>query len=86
MIELIERLFNLQMYYDIEASFSVFKSNDKTGLFIIIRLTKNGYRVLRCIEYKQWLEMSNMQRDFELSNMVRELNEHTEQDKEKNNA
>lgn len=80
MIELIERLFNLQMYYDIDASFSVFKSNDKTELFIIIRLTKNGYRVARCYEYKQWLQMSNMQKDFEVSYMVRKLNKHLEQE------
>ena len=82
MIELIERLFIFQINYDIDGSFSVFKSDDKTTMFIRIRLTKNSYRVLRYMEYKQWLEMSNMQRDFELSKMVRELNGHTEQDKE----
>lgn len=82
MIELIDRLINFQARYNVDATFSIFTNGDKTEMFIMILLDKNGYRVSRCIDYKQWLEMSNMERDFHLSQMIRTLNEYTEQDKE----
>ena len=66
MIELIERLINFKARYDVDGTFSIFTSEDKTDTFIIICLDKNGYRVAKCIEYKQWLEMSNMQKDHTL--------------------
>lgn len=82
MIQLINELFKLQTKFNVDATFSVFRDIDTMGLFIMIRLSKNGYKVVRCIEYKQWLEMSNIERDYHLSQMVRALNEGTEQDKE----
>lgn len=82
MIQLINELFKLQTKFNVDATFSVFRDIDTMGLFIMIRLSKNGYKVVRCIEYKQWLEMSNIERDYRLSQMVRALNEGTEQDKE----
>ena len=86
MIQLINELFKLQTKFNVDATFSVFRDIDTMGLFIMIRLSKNGYKVVRCIEYKQWLEMSNIERDYRLSQMVRALNEGTEQDKEWTNA
>ena len=82
MIQLINELFKLQTKFNVDATFSVFRDIDTMGLFIMIRLSKNGYKVVRCTEYKQWLEMSNIERDYHLSQMVRALNEGTEQDKE----
>ena len=82
MIELIDRLINFQVRYNVDCTFSVFTNEDKTDMFIMILLDKNGYRVSRCIDYKQWLEMTNMEKDFHLSQMLRALNEYTEQDKE----
>lgn len=73
MIELIDRLINFQVRYNVDCTFSVFTNEDKTDMFIMILLDKNGYRVSRCIDYKQWLEMSNMEKDFQLTRMIREL-------------
>ena len=62
MIELIDQLINFRVRYNVDCTFSVFTNEDKTDLFIMILLDKNGYRVSRCVDYKQWLEMSNMER------------------------
>lgn len=77
MIELIDQLVNFKVRYDADASFSIFTNEDKTDMYITIRLDRNGYRVSRCVVYKQWIEMSNMEKDFQLSQMIRELNENT---------
>lgn len=83
MTELIDRLINFRVRYNVDCTFSVFTTDeDKTHMFIMILLDKNGYRVSRCMDYKQWLEMSNMERDFHLSQLICTLNEYTEQDKE----
>lgn len=78
MTELIDRLINFQVRYNVDCTFSVFTNKDKTDMFIMILLDKNGYRVSRCIDFKQWLEMSNMERDFHLSQMIRTLNEYSD--------
>ena len=82
MKELIESLINFGTLYNVEVSVSIITSDDKTETFIIIRLTNNNYRVIKCIEYKQFVQMPNSLLYWILLDMVNRVNEYTQQDKE----
>ena len=74
MIEIINRLLDFALKNKIETSLSVLKYADNNeDWFIIVRLTKDNYRIIRCFDYKQWLELSNEQREYQLNSMLHTL-------------
>ena len=81
MIQLIDELINIKYKYNVNALFEIFKYSEY-DTFIRIELTRKEYKVTRIIDYTQWLVMSDEQRDYILSETLRELKSYTEQERD----
>lgn len=82
MKELIKCLIDFGTLYNVDVSVSIITSDNKTETFITIRLTNNNYRVIKCIEYKQFEQLTNQHLYYILLDMVHQVNSYIEQDKE----